>query len=92
MFLLTIHSKWNKIEHKLFSFISMNWKAKPLYDYTTIINLISAITTQSGLKVYARLDKRKYEKGIKVSDEEFGAIKIGQNSFHGNWNYTIKPN
>lgn len=85
-------SKWNKIEHKLFSFISMNWKAKPLYDYATIINLISATTTQSGLKVYARLDRRKYEKGIKVSDEEFATIKIDQNSFHGDWNYTIKPN
>ena len=85
-------SKWNKIEHRLFSFISMNWKEKPLYNHATIINLIAATTTKKGLKVYARLDKKKYLKGIKVSDEEMARINIKPNYFHGEWNYTIKPN
>lgn len=84
-------SKWNKIEHRLFSFISQNWRAKPLYDYATVINLIAATTTKTGLKVYARLDKRKYEKGIKITDEELGQINICRNGFHGEWNYTIHP-
>ena len=85
-------SKWNKIEHRLFSFISMNWKEKPLYNHATIINLIAATTTKTGLKVYARLDKKMYLKGIKVSDEEMARINIKPNEFHGEWNYTIKPN
>ena len=85
-------SKWNKIEHRLFSFISMNWKEKPLYNHATIINLIAATTTKTGLKVYARLDKKMYLKGIKVSDEEMARINIKPNYFHGEWNYTIKPN
>jgi len=85
-------SKWNKIEHRLFSFISMNWREKPLYDHATIINLIAATTTTQGLKVYARLDKRTYRKGIKVSNEEMARINIQPSDFHGEWNYTIKPN
>ena len=85
-------SKWNKIEHRLFSFISMNWKEKPLYNHATIINLIAATTTTQGLKVYARLDKRTYRRGIKVSNEEMAKINIQPNDFHGEWNYTIKPN
>lgn len=84
-------SKWNKIEHRLFSFISQNWRAKPLYDYAIVINLIAATTTKTGLKVYARLDKGKYEKGIKITDEELGQINIYRNEFHGEWNYTIRP-
>ena len=84
-------SKWNKIEHKLFSFISMNWRGKPLYDHATVIQLITATTTQSGLKVYARIDQRKYEKGIKVTDEELAKINLHRNQFHGEWNYTISP-
>lgn len=85
-------SKWNKIEHRLFSFISMNWKEKPLYDHATIINLIAATTTTQGLKVYARLDKRKYLKGIKISKEEMAKVNLQSHTFHGDWNYTIKPN
>lgn len=85
-------SKWNKIEHRLFSHISMNWKEKPLTDHATIINLIAATTTTTGLKVYARLDKKRYEKGIKVSDEEMARINLKPHAFHGDWNYTIKPN
>lgn len=85
-------SKWNKIEHRLFSFISMNWKGQPLYDHATIINLIAATTTTQGLKVYARLDKRTYLKGIKISKEEMAKINIQPHAFHGDWNYTIKPN
>lgn len=84
-------SKWNKIEHQLFSFISMNWKAKPLLDYQTIINLISATKTNKGLKVYARMDEGKYETGIKVSNEEFAKIRIVPDTFHGEWNYSILP-
>lgn len=84
-------SKWNKIEHKLFSFISKNWRAAPLRDYATIINSIVSTTTETGLKVYARIDKRKYAKGIKVSDEELNLINIERKNFHGEWNYTICP-
>ncbi len=84
-------SKWNKIEHKLFSFISKNWRATPLRDHATVINLIVSTTTETGLKVYARLDKRKYAKGIKVSDEELNQINIKRENFHGEWNYTICP-
>lgn len=84
-------SKWNKIEHRLFSFISMNWKEKPLYDHATIINLIAATTTTQGLKVYARLDKKTYLKGIKISKEEMAKVNLKPHPFHGDWNYTIKP-
>ncbi len=84
-------SKWNKIEHRLFSFITMNWRGKPLYDLATVINLIAATKTETGLKVYARLDKRKYEKGIKVTDEELAQVNIQNDEFHGEWNYIIGP-
>ncbi len=84
-------SKWNKIEHRLFSFISQNWRAKPLYDYATVINLIAATTTKTGLKVYARLDRRKYELGIKITDDELKQVNIYRNEFHGEWNYSIRP-
>ncbi len=84
-------SKWNKIEHRLFSFISSNWRGEPLIDYETIVNLISHTTTTKGLTVDCRLDRRKYPIGCKVSDEEFNAINIEHNSFHGEWNYTILP-
>jgi hypothetical protein len=83
-------SKWNKIEHRLFSFISMNWRGKPLLSYQTIINLIASTTTETGLTVKVRLDKRKYEKGIEVSDQEMAEINLIKHSFHGEWNYTIK--
>ena len=84
-------SKWNKIEHRLFSFISTNWRGKPLISHEVIINLISNTTTSTGLKVYAQLDDREYEKGIKVSDEQLATINISRNPFHGDWNYTMAP-
>lgn len=84
-------SKWNKIEHKLFSFISMNWRGKPLTSLQVIINLIGATKSKSGLKVKASMDENIYEKGIKVSDEEFRKINIEKEDFHGEWNYVIKP-
>jgi len=82
-------SKWNKIEHRLFSYISMNWRGKPLVSHETIVNLIAATTTRKGLKVRAELDSNFYQKGIKVTDEEFAAIRISRDEFHGEWNYSI---
>jgi hypothetical protein len=84
-------SKWNKIEHRLFSFISINWRGKPLRSYRTIVQLIAATTTDAGLKVRAELDESKYPKGVKVSDAELAAIRLKPHSFHGDWNYTIMP-
>ena len=84
-------SKWNKIEHRLFSFISMNWRAKPLVSYRVIVDLISATTTDTGLKVRCELDEKSYPKGIVVSDQEMAKIKILRADFHGEWNYTILP-
>ena len=84
-------SKWNKIEHRLFSFISMNWKGKPLTSFETILNLISSTTTKTGLKVNADIDLNQYTKGIKVSDAQLRLIDISRNDFHGEWNYTINP-
>lgn len=85
-------SKWNKIEHRLFSFISMNWRGKPLLTHAVIINLIAATTTTTGLKVDCMLDKNKYPTGIKISNDDYGKICIIPENFHGDWNYTIKPN
>ena len=85
-------SKWNKIEHRLFSFISSNWRGEPLRDYETIVNLIARTTTAKGLKVTCRLDRRKYPTGRKVTDEEMEQINVERNKFHGDWNYVIKPN
>ena len=84
-------SKWNKIEHRLFSFISMNWRAKPLISRQVVIDLINATTTRTGLEVFARLDERTYPKGIKISDAELAAVKLEGNPFHPEWNYTIEP-
>ncbi len=84
-------SKWNKIEHRLFSFITMNWRAKPLVSYRVIIDLISATKTGAGLTVRCELDPEIYQKGVVVSDQEFAAIKIKPAEFHGEWNYTISP-
>ena len=84
-------SKWNKIEHRLFSFISMNWRATPLVSYRVIIDLISATTTKTGLSVRCELDPNDYPKGIAVSDAEMEALNIVRDSFHGEWNYTIQP-
>jgi len=85
-------SKWNKIEHRLFSFISQNWRGKPLTNHQVIVNLIASTKTKSGLKVECQLDKNLYEKGIKVSDEELKEINLVNDEFHGEWNYTILPN
>ena len=84
-------SKWNKIEHRLFSFISMNWRGKPLVSHEAIVNLIAATTTRKGLKVRAELDSSHYPKGIKVADDELNAIQIERDEFHGEWNYSILP-
>jgi transposase len=85
-------SKWNKIEHRLFSFISQNWRARPLVSYQTIVQLIAGTTTSTGLKVHCELDTNVYPKGIVVSDQEMAAIHITRDDFHGDWNYTISPN
>ena len=85
-------SKWNKIEHRLFSYISMNWRGKPLISHETIVNLIAATTTKKGLKVKAELDSGHYPKGIKVTDEELETVRIFRDDFHGEWNYSILPN
>ena len=89
-------SKWNKIEHKLFSFVSMNWKGEPLRTYQIILNFINTTITKSktdlpNLKVSARLDKREYKTGIKISDEEFNNINLKRHSINPEWNYTILP-
>jgi transposase len=94
---ITVHhlppgtSKWNKIEHRLFSFISMNWRAKPLVSYRVIVDLISATTTDTGLTVRCELDTNLYPKGIAVSDKDMDNINISRAEFHGEWNYTIRP-
>ena len=84
-------SKWNKIEHRLFSFISINWRGKPLRSYRTIVQLIAATTTKTGLKVRAELDENKYPKGVKIDDAQLAAINLVPHDFHGEWNYTISP-
>jgi len=84
-------SKWNKIEHKMFSFISMNWKGEPLISYETVVNMISTTTTKSGLKIKAQLDRNKYETGIKISDKEMKELKIQYHQLYPRWNYTIFP-
>jgi hypothetical protein len=84
-------SKWNKIEHRMFCFITKNWRGRPLLTYETIVNLISSTTTRKGLIVKAALDENEYEVGIKVSDEELAKIRLAPETFHGEWNYTIHP-
>jgi DDE family transposase len=84
-------SKWNKVEHRLFSFITQNWRCKPLVSHQAIVNLIAGTTTEAGLVVRAALDTREYPKGIKVSDEELAQVKLTPARFHGEWNYSIAP-
>lgn len=84
-------SKWNRIEHRLFAFISQNWRGKPLISHEVIVQLIGATTTAGGLDVQCRLDESCYPKGIKISDAEMSAINIARDLFHGEWNYTISP-
>jgi hypothetical protein len=85
-------SKWNKVEHRLFSFISSNWRGEPLRDYETVVRLIAGTTTAKGLKVTCRLDHRKYPVGRKITDAEFAAVNLMPEPFHGEWNYSIYPN
>jgi hypothetical protein len=84
-------SKWNKIEHRLFSFITQNWRGKPLVSHEVIVNLIAATTTRTGLRVQSQLDTGKYPKGMKVSKAEFATIHLRPATFHGDWNYVIVP-
>jgi hypothetical protein len=84
-------SKWNKVEHRLFSFISSNWRGEPLRDYETIVRLIAHTTTAKGLRVTCRLDRHSYPVGRKVSDEEYASVNLKPHSFHGEWNYLIQP-
>jgi len=84
-------SKWNKIEHRLFSNISKNWRGKPLVSYEVIVNLIASTVTTKGLKIQCEIDKNEYKTGIKVTDNEMKNIKIIRDEFHGEWNYIIKP-
>src|SRR5438034_4800431 len=84
-------SMWNKIEHRLFSFISLNWRGEPLINYETIINLIGGTKTRTGLTVKAVLDTNDYETGIKVSDEQLDEIQLRRHKVHPAWNYTISP-
>jgi transposase len=84
-------SKWNKIEHRLFSFISQNWRGKPLISHEVIVNLIAATTTKAGLEIRCDMDYNSYPKGVKVSDKELKAVNLIKDDFHGEWNYTITP-
>jgi Rhodopirellula transposase DDE domain len=84
-------SKWNKIEHRLFSFITLNWRGKPLRSFKTIVQLIAATTTRAGLTVHAELDENKYPKGVKISDAKLASVNLARHTFHGDWNYTISP-
>jgi transposase len=84
-------SKWNKIEHRLFSFISQNWRGKPLISHQVIVDLIAATTTKAGLKVRAQIDSNRYPSGLKVSDQQVAALVIERDAFHGEWNYSILP-
>ena len=84
-------SKWNKIEHRMFSHISLNWRGKPLTSHEVIVNLIAHTTTQTGLTIRAALDTHRYPIGIKVTDQELEDVKLRKADFHGEWNYTILP-
>jgi hypothetical protein len=86
-----VTSKWNKIEHRLFSFISMNWRGKPLLSYQVIVNLIAATTTLAGLRVEAALDRHRYPAGVKVPDADVRRVNLKPARFHGDWNYTVAP-
>ena len=84
-------SKWNKIEHRMFSFISMNWQGRPLVSYQTVVNLIGATRTKAGLKVKARLDRKVYRTGEKITDEQMEAVHLKPHRTQPKWNYTISP-
>jgi hypothetical protein len=84
-------SKWNKIEHRLFSFISQNWRGKPLISHEVIINLIAATTSKTGLSVKSDLDVNLYPAGVKVSDQQMAELRLRRDRFHGDWNYSLLP-
>jgi hypothetical protein len=84
-------SKWNKVEHRLFSFITQNWRGKPLTSHATIVSLIGSTRTRGGLKVTCRLDRKKYPSGLKITNEQMASIRLKPDNFHGEWNYTIHP-
>ena len=84
-------SKWNKIEHRLFSFISQNWRGKPLISFEVIVNLIAATTTAKGLKVHAEVDDGIYPAGTKIDDQQLAEVRLKRDRFHGDWNYEIHP-
>jgi len=85
-------SKWNRIEHRLFAFITQNWRGKPLVSHQVIVQLIGSTTTDTGLKVGCEIDGNLYPRGVKVSAQEMNAVNISHDEFHGDWNYTISPN
>jgi len=84
-------SKWNQIEHRMFSFISLNWRGQPLVSYETVVNLISRTTTRTGLKISALLDTRDYDPGVKISDQEMAQLNVTVHTTHPQWNYPINP-
>jgi hypothetical protein len=84
-------SKWNKIEHRLFSFISQNWRGKPLISHEVIINLIAATTSKTGLQVKSALDSNPYPEGLRVSDKQMAELRLKRDTFHGDWNYSLLP-
>jgi transposase len=84
-------SKWNKIEHRLFSFIAMNWRSKPLESISTMVSLIAATHSRTGLRVRSEVDRRRYPKGVKITDDQLAALRLRANAFHGEWNYTLRP-
>ncbi len=84
-------SKWNKIEHRLFAYITQNWRGRPLISRAAIVNLIAATRTSTGLRVYCELDRRRYEKGIQVTDAQMATVRVVPDAFHGDWNYTVRP-
>ena len=84
-------SKWNKVEHRLFSHISMNWRGRPLVSHQVVVELIAATQTHTGLKVRAELDQRSYPLGVKISDRDLAAVPLHRHGWHGEWNYTVLP-
>jgi len=83
-------SKWNKIEHRLFSHIAMNWRGKPLTSLAAIVNLIASTRTETGLRIRSEIDRTKYPKGVVVTDEQMATVQLQRHRFHGEWNYTIR--
>ena len=85
-------SKWNKIEHRMFCWITENWRGRPLVSREAVVELIANTTTREGLSIRAELDENEYPTGVKVSDEELAGVRIRRSAFHGDWNYMVSPN